>query len=297
MSVLRRILGILVMIAGMLGLLLALAGLAGLWMAKPAVVGTITNTVDTLEGSIGTSQEVMTVTKEALGATVNSLDALSLMLAATATSVEDTGPMLVNVNIIMGESLPSILQSANVSLQSAQQAAVVLDSTIQSLGAFQFMLSGVPLLTGFVEQPEQLTLPEKSMAESLGEVAASLESLPPLLVTMAADMDKADDNLATIESSLVTMSDNVVLISGSLAEYEVMISQSQTSMGNLQPILTSIQRNLNPIVNGVAIGLTAFLLWLLAIQVVVFTQGWELFQGTAGRMEGGDDEERIEDAG
>lgn len=297
MSVLRRILGILVMIAGMLGLLLALAGLAGLWMAKPAVVGGITDTVATLEGSITTSQEVMTVTKEALGATVDSLDALSLMLAATATSVEDTGPMLINVNVMMGESLPSILESATGSLKSAQQAAVVLDSTIQSLEAFQFLLSGNPLLSGFVAQPEQLYLPEKTMAESLGEVAIDLESLPPLLVTMAADMDKADDNLDTIRTSLVTMSDNVVLISGSLAEYEVMVTQSQTSMGNLQPILAGIERNLNPIVNGVAIGLTAFLLWLLAIQVVVFTQGWELYQGTAGRMEGGDDEERIETAG
>lgn len=293
MKFLRRILGILVMIAGLLGLLIALAGLVGLWMFKPTVVENVTTTVDTLEGSISTSQEVMTVTKGALGATVNSLDALSVMLASTAASVEDTEPMLVNVNILMGESIPSILESATDSLLTAQQAAVVLDSTIQSLEAFQFLLSGVPLLSGFVgeaEQPQPVYNPEVSMAESLGEIAATLEDLPPMLEGMAADMDKADDNLETIRSSLVIMSDNVILISGSLEEYEVMISQSQTSMDNLRPILTGLQKNLTPIVDGVAIGLTLFLLWLLAIQIVVFSQGWELYQGTAGRMEGGDDE-------
>jgi hypothetical protein len=32
------------------------------------------------------------------------------------------------------------------------------------------------------------------------------------------------------------------------------------------------------------IALTLFFLWMLATQVVIFSQGWELFQGTSGRM-------------
>ena len=36
-----------------------------------------------------------------------------------------------------------------------------------------------------------------------------------------------------------------------------------------------------------ALVFTLFFLWLLAAQVVIFSQGWELYQGTAGRMEGG----------
>ncbi len=69
-----------------------------------------------------------------------------------------------------------------------------------------------------------------------------------------------------------------------------MAAQSQTSVGNLEPILADLQSNLAPILDGVALGLTLFLLWLLTIQIVVFTQGWELYQGTAGRMESGEEE-------
>jgi hypothetical protein len=36
----------------------------------------------------------------------------------------------------------------------------------------------------------------------------------------------------------------------------------------------------------VALVLSLFFLWLLAAQVVILSQGWELYQGTAGRMEG-----------
>ena len=67
-----------------------------------------------------------------------------------------------------------------------------------------------------------------------------------------------------------------------------MVLQSQSSMDNLSSILTTIQANLNSIINGIAIVLTLFFLWLLAAQIVIFTQGWELFQGTTDRMEGGE---------
>ena len=42
---------------------------------------------------------------------------------------------------------------------------------------------------------------------------------------------------------------------------------------------------------AVALALNALmLLWLLAAQVVILSQGWELYQGTAGRMESGEEE-------
>jgi hypothetical protein len=288
MKVLRRILGVLVMIAGILGLVLSVAGLVGLWMAKPAVVGYLSSTVDTLNSSIGTSQKAMEVTGQALGATVDSVDALSVMLSSTAASLEDTSPVIAQVNIMMGENLPDTLESATDSLKSAQQAAIVLDSSIKSLEAFQTAMSGVPLVSAFVQVPTQAYNPEKPLAESLGGVAAELEDLPEMFIAMSKDMDKADDNLGTIQTSLNTMSTSVKVISQSLNEYRAMIAQSQASMGNLAPMLANIQTNLTPIVDGAVLVLSLFLLWLLATQVVILTQGWELYQGTAGRMESGE---------
>jgi hypothetical protein len=290
MSVLRRILGILVMMAGIVGLVLAVAGLVGVWTAKPAVVSYATSTIETLQGSITTSQEAMVVTEDALGATVNSLEALSVMLTSTADSVDDTAPAINQVNVMMSTNLPNILESANDSMRAAQDAAVVLDSSVRSLQLFQVAMGAVPLLSGFIEVPEEFYNPEVPLDQSLGEVAENLESLPQMFIDISADLDRADDNLGTIQSSLTTMSGNVEFIAGSLEEYQVMVRQSQTSMANLSPLLADLQGNLPRIFDGAAIALTVFLIWLLTIQVVVLTQGWELFQGTAGRMEGGEDE-------
>ncbi len=290
MNALRRILGVLVMIAGILGLLISLAGLVGVWVVRPNIAGYVNSLVSTLNTNIDTSQQVMQVTWEALGATVDSVDALSSMLDATATSVEDTQPVLDQVNVLLGETLPATFDSAVTSLNTAQDAAEVLDGAIKSLDTFRFLLSSAPLVGSFVEKPDQPYNPEQSLADSLGDLASNLEGLPDMFTEMAANMDKADDNLQTIQTNLDTMSLGVGMISTSLREYQGMIRQSQASMDNVRTILTTIQENLPNILNGVAIALSLFFFWLLAAQVVIFSQGWELYQGTAGRMEGGESE-------
>jgi len=296
MKVMRRILGVLVMSAGILGLVLSLTGLVGVWIVKPTVADYANTTLVTLNNSVNTSQQAMEITGQALGATIESVDALSAMLGATAATVEDTMPVLIQLNTFMGDKLPTTIVSATSSLETAQQAAQVLDSAIQSLDTFRAVLSGVPLLGAVVEQPEEAYDPEKPMADSLGDLATSLEDLPEMFTEMAANMDMADDNLETIQSNLITMSESVALISESLGEYQVMVLQSQSSMENLSEILTNLQTNLTSILNGAAIVFSLFFLWLLAAQVVIFSQGWELYQGTASHMEGGEAEPLVSDS-
>jgi methyl-accepting chemotaxis protein len=229
----------------------------------------------------------MVVTGEALGATVDSVDALSTMLSTTAVSVEDTQPVLDQLNVMLSDTVPSTLESATESLKTAQQAAVVLDSAIKSLDSFRAILSAVPLVGGFVERPTQAYNPQVPLADSLGDLATTLEDLPATFTEMAANLDKADDNMVTIQSSLTTMSTSVGQISTSLGEYQAMIGQSQSSMGSLKSMLTNVQDNLDKILNWGAVILSVLFFWLLAAQVVILSQGWELYQGTAGRMESG----------
>jgi uncharacterized protein YukE len=285
MKFLRRILGILVMLAGILGLVLSLAGLVAVWVYKPVIADSADSTIALLNSSVTTSKETMQITSQALGATIDSVDALSDMLSTTAISVEDTKPVLDQLNTFMGIELPATLESATTSLETAQQAAEVLDGAIKSLDTFRFVLSSVPLIGGLVEQPTSAYSPEVPLADSLGELASNLKDLPELFVGISEDLDKADDNLGTIQDNLTTMSDSVGLISESLSEYEVMITQSESSMDEVNLMLVNIQNNLTNILNGVAIVLSLFFFWLLAAQIVIFSQGWELYQGTADRME------------
>jgi len=289
MNVMRRILGVLVMIAGILGLVLSLAGLVMVWVTKPTMIGYANTTIDTLNESVSTSQSVMEVTGQALGATIDSIDALSAMLSTTAATVEDTQPVLDEIDTIMAVTLPSSLKATTDSLYTAQEAAQVMESTIQSLDAFRFLLSATPLVGDLVDQTGESYNPEKPLADSLGELAVNLEGLPDTFVEMSVNLSATDDNLGSIQGNLTTMSDSVGFISSSLGEYKKMIDQSKSSMDDLTSILMNVQSNLATILNGMVIGLTLFFIWLLAAQVVILSQGWELYQGTADRMESEDE--------
>ena len=144
MSILRRILGVFVMIAEIIGLLLSLAGLTGLIMVRPGLTASISTTINTLTTSVDTSTKAMVITNQALGATVDSVDALSEMLHTTAITVQDTQPVIIKLNIITGETLPATFTAATSSLKAAQGAATSLESAIKSFETFQTVLGSTP---------------------------------------------------------------------------------------------------------------------------------------------------------
>ena len=287
MSILRRFLGIFVMLAGVIGLLLSIAGLVGIIMVRPRLTEGLNTTVDTLYSSLDTSQRTMTITSDALGATINSVDALSDMLGTTAVTVAETQPVITEVSTLMGETLPTTFRAATDSLAAAEEAAQSLESAIMSFETFRTVMGATPLLSVFMPPSTTSYNPEVPLAESLGALATSIEEMPGTLEQMAANLETTDDNLLLIQSNLVTMSENVALISSSLDHYRSMIDESKASMDNLKTLLGDVQENLPTILNIATLVIGLFMLWLLATQVVIFSQGWELYHGTAGRMDNG----------
>jgi Mg2+ and Co2+ transporter CorA len=285
MKVLRKILGVTVMIAGILGIILSMSGIITVWVLKPTIQQGAETVLSTLNVSLETSIRAVEVTRDALGATINSINALQTMLEATASAVKSTAPMLENINEFMADKLPSTINAATDSLKAAQQGAEIIDGAIRSFDSFKMVLSAIPLIGGFIEPPQESYNPERTLAQSLGDVAGNLSDLPDTISAISTNLDQADDNLVTIQDSLDTMAINVSQISVSLGEYQKMLAESQKSMQATQVILQNIQNNLNTILSAIAAALTLFFLWLLIAQVVILSQGYELFQGTANRME------------
>jgi hypothetical protein len=106
---------------------------------------------------------------------------------------------------------------------------------------------------------------------------------------MSKDLAKADDNLDNVKTSLDDMSKNISRISKDLEQYRGMLADSRDSMDDLKTMLGDLQKNLPSILTMVSLALGLFFLWLLAAQAVIFSQGWELYHGTADRMEAAPD--------
>lgn len=282
MTVLRRLLGVVVMGAGVIGLLLGLGGLVALFAVRPALVSGAATTVNALTSSVEISQKTLEITGGALDATVSSVDSLSEMLDATAATVADTQPVITQVNALMGKSLPDAIKAAGDSLNAAKEAAQSLEGAIKSFETFRNLLAAVPFLG--VKQQAQAYDPEKPLADSLGDLSTSIEDMPDDFIKMSESMNKADSNLVAVQTNLEEMAGNVAVISERLVEYQAVIDDSKASMEKLHDILVGVRDNLGTILAAATAVMVLFMLWLLVTQVVIFSQGWELFHGTAGRM-------------
>jgi methyl-accepting chemotaxis protein len=293
MKFLRKTLGVFVMIAGVIGLLLSLTGLVGIWVAKPVLTTSINSTIDTLIDSVDTSQQTLEITYDALGATVNSIDALASMLDTTVLTVEDTQPAIDKVNIMMAEQLPDTIETATDSLTAAESAAASLESAIKSFEVLQAILGSTPFLSAVIPPAAEPYNPETSLADSLKELSASIEDMPDTFIDMSKDLDKVDENLLLVTDSMSMMSENVTLISQSLSQYQTMISESKSSTDSLSTMLTTFKNGMDKTINIASIVLLLFFLWLLATQVVIFSQGYELYHGTASAMAASQPEEEV----
>ncbi|MBW6473315.1 MAG: hypothetical protein K0B14_09350 [Anaerolineaceae bacterium] len=284
MNILRRSLGVFVMVAGIIGLLLSLTGLIGVGIARSVLTTTINSTIDTLISSIDTSQRTLDISYDALEATTDSINTLSAMLDSTAVTIEDTQPVIDQVSNLMAKELPDTIATATKSLDAAEQAAQSLESAIKSFETFQMLLGSNPLSSGLIPAPSEPYNPETSLANSLSGLSDSMQDLPDEFKEMAVSLEKTDENLVLVTDNMELMSQNVLLISDSLGQYQTMIEESKTSTEALEGLLTNFNNNLPRIMNITTVLLVLFFLWLLAAQVVIISQGYELFHGTAANM-------------
>ena len=276
MKILRKILGVIVMIAGIIGLLLSLVGIFFVWKTKPAIETALTNGLTVINNSLDTSIEVVGVTKDALSATVSSVYALRDTVAAASQSVEETKPFVEGITSLLSKELPTTISATQTSLESAQASAKVLDSVLTSM-------DGVIRLITFSNK--SMYNPDEPLYESLGGVADSLTNLPQSFIKMGDSLAATQDNVNTIKTSLDNMAVNIEAIAGSLDRYVTMTDQSQSSIANVQTWLAQLQNNIASILVAVAVVLTIFLLWLAIAQVVILTQGYELYMGTADKID------------
>lgn len=294
MKNLRRILGIFVMIAGIIGLSLSLTGFISLAIARPVLMNRINVTMDTLISSVNTSQRTLDITYDALGATTDSITTLSAMLDSTAVTIEDTQPVINQVTDLMGKELPDTIGTATDSLDAAKEAAQSLESAIKSFETFQMIIGSNPLFSSLIPAPTDPYNPEKSLANSLSDLSDSMQDLPNEFLEMSVNLEKTDENLVLVTDNMDLMSQNVLLISDSLGQYQTMIEESKTSTEALEGLLTNFNNNLPRIMNITTVVLVLFFLWLLAAQVVIFSQGYELFHGTAENMASDLSEENVD---
>ena len=273
MSIVRRIIGVLLILAAILGLVFSLGAMYVMWSAQGRITTGLQTTIDLLSQTLETTAQGLVVTQQALQSSVDLIGNLQTTVETTAKAISSTNPLLDDISGLMSEKLPETVRATQTSLETAQQSAATIDTVLRAL-------SSIPLIGPSIGYD-----PEVSLSEALGQVAQNLETIPDTFLSMQDSLTNTQDNLQIFESDLTTMAASVGQIQSSVSQYDQVIGGYQASLERLIARLDLISKNLPNIVRMVTIGLTAFLVWMAIAQLGLITQGWELITESRPRKE------------
>lgn len=264
MTIIRRFIGLLLMIAAIIGLVFSIGGLVAIRRVEPNITTSLQSVVTLLNTTMKTTSDGLTVTKDSLKAAVDTVGNLQTSLETTATTMESADPLLGEIVTIMNKELPNTIKATQQSLTTAQESARMIDGLLTSLSA-------IPLLgSSFGYNPEV------PLSEALGQVASSLDGLPDSFANMESSLTDTRSNIQTFQADMSVMAASVGEIESSVAQYEQVVTNYQTSIDQVQAQLETLSAQIPQLTRILVIGLTVFLVWMAIAQLGLFTQGWEL---------------------
>lgn len=273
MSMIRKIIGIALVIAAIGGLIFSISGLILIWRVEANLTAGLQNGVELLIQTLKTTSEGLNVTQQALKGSVDTISSLQSTVETTAITIKSTVPLVEEISRLMEQDLPNTILAVQQSLFTAQKSAKVIDGVLSAL-------SGIPLVGRGIGYD-----PEVPLSTALGEVAESLDGLPDSFASMQESLTETTDNLGRYEADLTMMAESIGQIESSVAQYKLVVEGYQNSLTQLQNSLAQLQANLPQIIRILTIGLTIFLVWMAIAQLGLFTQGIELILESRSKKE------------
>src|SRR5690606_30478432 len=142
----------------------------------------------------------LTVADQSLSESIASLEGLKITVEATAGTIRETTPLVETLADLMGEDLPSALESARTSLDAAQESARIIDGV---LGALSFL-------------PGVNYNPPVPLNEALADVSDSISGLPESFAAMEESLDNASSRAGAGERGTRRIGDDTDEISRNL---------------------------------------------------------------------------------
>ncbi len=276
MIFIRRFFGVLLIIASILGLVVSIAGIYLIWQVQPTLSTNLQNVIQLISQTLETTGQGLVVTQQALKSSVDTIGNLQATIETTAKTIGTTNPMIDEIGGLLAKDMPDTIETTRSSLLTAQESAKVIDSVLTTLSSINILGIGLGIDYN----------PAVPLADSLGQVAGSLEGLPESLSNMEKSLKTTQSNVEVFQTDLEVMATSVSQIQQNVAQYDQVIGGYQQSLGQIQQQLDAISADIPNIVRSVAIGLIAFLVWLLLAQVGLLYQGYEMI------TEGGKKEEK-----
>lgn len=260
---LKRILGILMMIAAGTGIIFSLIGQIEIWRYRPAVTKTMVDNLALVDQTLNTTQDVLNLVGEVVQTTTAEVVALHGTTNTLSLAIQDTNPMFDSLIGLTGKDLPTAVSATQTSLTSAQSSALLIDDVLTALTSIPFL-------------PVAAYKPEVPLHTALAQVSASLNTLNPSLVTINTSLVDGKANLGVLKTELTNISETTQGINRTLGNTQTVIDQYKLVTTQLKGNVKAAQRAAPGWILAITCTLSFMLGWLLIAQLGLGMQGRDL---------------------
>ena len=249
-------------VAGCLGVIVLLVAIIAWPLFLGAVVQRLDPMLDLGATEVRASARSLRLVGDSLHQAGVTLETAATALETTELGLEDSSRVLTSIGLLVGEQAPEALESSRDALIEAQEGARAIDQVLR-------LLSSLPLI------PVQYN-PAQTLDDSLGEVAAGIETLPDSLRSSQRDLQDVVEDLGPIRRDLLALSQELETISGSMGEIKGDLDQRAERLDALADSLDRTRERLPLGRNVLILGGVLLLFWMALSQYSVYIVGREL---------------------
>lgn len=281
-SIIRRILGAIMMIVAIAIIVASIYGAFQVGDAIAGVTTSIDNTLRFTSDSLSTANETVTLTQDTIRQVGTGLNTASTATSNLSGAIGDSVPFLASISTLATQDLPNNLEAIQAALPNIIEVAGVIDQTLTTLSGIGFDRT-IDLPFG-QSIPLQWDLgidydPEQPFDEAIGSFETTLTGLPESLRDLDEDLTTTTDNLGVLSDNLLTISDDLDTINQSVAALVPLLDQYTVLITGLQTSITDAQQRIPAQLNTLRLGVIVGLVLLALSQLAGLYLGWELLSG------------------
>ncbi|MBP6017314.1 MAG: hypothetical protein KA586_11385 [Candidatus Promineofilum sp.] len=280
--IIRRILGLIMLLTGLTLLTLSLVGA---YLASDALAGLADGLGQTLamaSHSLDAADDTLALARDSISDVDGGLATAVAATAGAAQTLNDSRPLLDNVAAVTTQEVPEAVEGIQAALPNMIEVAAVIDSTLTTLSSVGIDRE-IPLpFGGSIPLSFDLGIdynPTTSFDESLRTFDTSLVGLPESLRGLEDDLSATNANLASLSSGLQATSDDLGKINTRISELGPLLDQYSALIEQIRALVTQIEAQLGPRLDMIRLGSIVLLIAVALSQLAPLYLGWELLTG------------------
>jgi methyl-accepting chemotaxis protein len=253
-------------ILGVLGIIASVIIFIALLFLPAQVIPFATEVTTNIADGLRTVSESMASTSSSLQSASDVLDTAAVTIVSISDTVKDTKPLLESAASVVGDVGENTLEKTNQALATAQSAASAVDGVLRGL---TFLPIGIDYD------------PERSLGDSLQDVADGLAPLPEGLIDVSEKIQDTADGFDDISGGLDRTGSDIQDLSDNIRDLGERLGILSSSLEGQAKTLDRLVESLPTIIWVSLIILELFVIGVVLAQVTVIVVGGRLYRENA----------------